>query len=86
MGLESVDSIFAKLVDYLEVARERVRMLIVFGRYVRFDCIGEAEGVRPAEGYLQDITALHIELWTLDDQVRDPAARLLLHGSFVVFI
>lgn len=59
MGLKSVDSIFAQLVDDLKIPGEGTWMLVVFRGDVGFDCVGELDGVRTAKRYLEDVAALH---------------------------
>jgi len=55
MWLERGDSIFAQLVDDLQVACEGVWVLIVFCGNVGLDCIGEQQVVSPAKGNRQDV-------------------------------
>lgn len=53
MGLLYIHSIGPQLVDCSQVRREHVWMLVIFGRYVLFDCGGEGELDGSSERYLQ---------------------------------
>ena len=61
MRLESVDSIFAQLVDNLQVACEQVWMLVEFAADLGFDRLRELRSVCAPEWDLEDVAALHIE-------------------------
>ena len=65
--LDSVDGIFAQLVDDLEVAGEGAGVLVVFGGDVALDGVGELDGMGAAEGDLQDVAALHLRLCVMQD-------------------
>ena len=59
MGLQSVDSIFAQLVYDFQITRESAWVLVVLGGNIGLDRIGELKGMSPAEGDLEDVSALH---------------------------
>lgn len=48
--LQRIDSIFAKLIDYLEIACERARMLVILGADVCLDRLGELDCMSAPEG------------------------------------
>jgi hypothetical protein len=58
--LESVDGIFPELIDEVEISREGVGVLVVFGGNVGPDGIGKRLVVGSAEGDLEDIPRLHV--------------------------
>lgn len=60
--LESVDGIFAQLVDDLQVASEQVRVLVEGGANLDFDCFRQLRDMRAPEGNLEDVAALHGEV------------------------